>query len=298
MSEDKSRAKYKCPENLKKFIDVVNMVPPKQNMRKMRQVLLTNHIQFYTAIERLPAPDLAIHAQNLSKILEICLKDLPEDFHRYIKKKGEQYASHYLGREDYECYFLQASLLEYEDFCQLREDLRQFTNYFTNLRKTVYMSHGVGGMYGIHGQLIELPIAHSRYELTMEENKIIVVPVGLSAALDGVLGDRVRSCEVCNRIFWADRKDKVTCSTKCRNIYKQREARKRKKPDEIKSKPLTHEIKSKHLTDEIKSKPLADGIKSKSLNDEIKSKHLADGIKSKSQNDGIKSKPLAVKIRT
>lgn len=41
--------------------------------------------------------------------------------------------------------------------------------------------------------------------------------------------DRIRSCEICSRIFWANRKDSETCSPDCFNTLRQRRYRERNK---------------------------------------------------------------------
>jgi hypothetical protein len=55
--------------------------------------------------------------------------------------------------------------------------------------------------------------------------------LGLSknTALDvlvGVRADRLRSCEICKRVFWAPRVNSECCSERCRKTYNQRMSRK------------------------------------------------------------------------
>jgi hypothetical protein len=45
------------------------------------------------------------------------------------------------------------------------------------------------------------------------------------SALDGIRADRIRSCAVCGRIFWAPRVNSECCEEKCRKTYNQKNSR-------------------------------------------------------------------------
>src|SRR5687767_3761492 len=45
---------------------------------------------------------------------------------------------------------------------------------------------------------------------------------------EGVLADRIRPCEICQKVFWAARIDKVTCSPRCSGVQRQRNIRKKR----------------------------------------------------------------------
>ena len=47
----------------------------------------------------------------------------------------------------------------------------------------------------------------------------------LLSAFVGVPADRIRACEICNRIFWAPRVNSECCQEKCRKSYNQRNSR-------------------------------------------------------------------------
>ncbi len=45
-------------------------------------------------------------------------------------------------------------------------------------------------------------------------------------AVDGIAADRLRICEICQRVFWAKRQDSKTCSPLCLNTLNVRRHRK------------------------------------------------------------------------
>jgi hypothetical protein len=45
------------------------------------------------------------------------------------------------------------------------------------------------------------------------------------AALEGTEADRIRRCEICERIFWAPRINSACCTQKCRKNFNKRESR-------------------------------------------------------------------------
>ena len=63
-----------------------------------------------------------------------------------------------------------------------------------------------------------------------EDNKIEVTSnTAFFEIIRGIEADRLRVCEVCNRIFWAKRKDAETCSPNCLNVLRQRRFRQQNK---------------------------------------------------------------------
>jgi hypothetical protein len=43
--------------------------------------------------------------------------------------------------------------------------------------------------------------------------------------LDGIEADRIRLCPICDKLFWAGRRDKTTCSQRCAGTWRQRTLR-------------------------------------------------------------------------
>ncbi len=68
-----------------------------------------------------------------------------------------------------------------------------------------------------------------------DKGRIIALPNGLVAMLQGVRADRIRSCVACKNWFYAKRADKVTCSPRCGSKHRMKELRIRqgnRKPSE------------------------------------------------------------------
>lgn len=48
-------------------------------------------------------------------------------------------------------------------------------------------------------------------------------------AFIGVDVTRIKNCKVCQNFFWANRKDRQCCSTKCGNLFNQQQSRNKKR---------------------------------------------------------------------
>ncbi len=223
---DKPRTASQRPAELGKYIDLVDRVPPKAVLQPAEDIWKRNKEKYRSADGFLGA-DSKGYLLALRQTLEDCLSGLPEDFREYIQKKGQQEAVIYQGQPDYEQIRLRRALIEYDKFREIREDLKNFAKYFTNWRKHGCITGGTGGMYGADGTLLEFPKPQAMYAQTdtVGGTLIKVVPSGLSAALDGVVWERVRSCAICDRIFWASRKESETCSPPCANNLRVRRHR-------------------------------------------------------------------------
>jgi hypothetical protein len=225
-SEKKSRAKFQRPDKLEPFIDDANRIRANIVLLNAPETFESNKKIYRTEDGESWLSDDG-YFQTLKKTLEDCLAGLPNDFCDYIKEKGTRKALHYQNREDYPGILYRLTLQEYGEFHQLREDLRAYADYFTNWRKHGVITGGTAGTYGADGTPVNLPIPQSIYQMegTKEGTVTTIVPINLSAALHGVIGERVRSCEICQNIFWASRKDKETCSQPCANNLRVRLSR-------------------------------------------------------------------------
>jgi hypothetical protein len=61
-------------------------------------------------------------------------------------------------------------------------------------------------------------VVDGRGQLGLSQNPVL-------EALVGVRADRIRSCNICNRVFWAPRVNSECCSERCRKTYNQRSSR-------------------------------------------------------------------------
>lgn len=72
----------------------------------------------------------------------------------------------------------------------------------------------------------DLPVSVTVNLVVNEDGFLSQSDERLLAALVGVRADRIRSCEVCNRLFWAPRVNSECCSERCRKTFNQRTSRK------------------------------------------------------------------------
>jgi hypothetical protein len=231
ISEKKSRAKYNCPPKLAELIETVNLVPP--------DVILPDWTKVFDKYREnnLPTDSKQQKDEKFLKACENtfdeCFKDFSEETKQlWLDSSFSYHCSRFPERDPKELiapalYYV--IVVWYRDMRKNREDLRSLADYFTHWRKEGFFTVGDKGLYRGNEQHFRLPELTVSIQIT--DTIIEVVPTGLGEAIHGVDGDRIRTCEICNRIFWAKRKDSETCSVSCFNILRQRRHRKRNKEE-------------------------------------------------------------------
>jgi hypothetical protein len=215
--EKKSRAKYKCPEEVKPLIDKVNLVPFPINMTN-----LEFEIEHRTRILREKTGDIGAAVSSI-EVLQDSLRDLPEDFQDYVKSFC--YASHLYPVSISKVSSVEAHRMvrEYIVFYKLRGE----TIYYARRLKSE--KEGIS-----HMEVWDVfPITASGVIRKDKDGKNFVE--GLAGVIHKIIPDRFRMCEICNRIFWAENKNSFTDSETCRNALRQRRHRQKNK-EEIKAK--------------------------------------------------------------
>jgi hypothetical protein len=114
----------------------------------------------------------------------------------------------------------------YVQYCENRKDLRSIARFFSHLRSNDYQFASEDKLITTEGEEITLPIFGVRLS---REGTIGKVTNQVFQSYIGVDLDRVRACEICNRIFWAKNKKSETCSKPCLNALRQRRHRKTNK---------------------------------------------------------------------
>lgn len=195
--EKQSRAVYQRPTKVKELIEFLNSVPM-----------------------QLRLPDL----EELGNEFEDFLLTLPKKFVDQIKLKALSVVNKVFSpqHEDYEKAILSNQKWEYQIFLNTRQDVRELVNSITLARNNeLSINEGV-----------QLPPLISQVKREISENGIYNAQLsGLDEVLNGVYLDRLRFCEVCSHIFWAENKNSFTCSETCRNALRQRKYRKKNKED-------------------------------------------------------------------
>jgi len=198
--KQKSRAKYKCPDEVQELIDKVNLVPFPINMPN-----LEFEIQHRTRILKEKNQDVTSQMVSGRETLIDCLEDLPEDFQDYIKSYC--YASHLFPIDISKVSVLEAHRMtqEYIVFYKLRGE----TIYYARRLKSEKEGTSYPEVWDV------FPISASGV-IRKDENGNNYVE-GLAGVIHKIIPDRFRMCEICNRIFWAKREDSKTCSPGCLN---------------------------------------------------------------------------------
>jgi hypothetical protein len=244
--EIKSRAKYKCPLELEALIERVNLVPFDKELPKWDQVYKKNE-QTYVPT--------GFHSRKSSEIFRLtneeCLSYLPDSVAKNICIKAVAIArAKGLSPETLKFDLLTNAAKRdiYMEFCQNREDLRKIAVFFAIKRK--------GEDPVVDGKIIlanetfyELPAF--QWRSTELDNKICFTPIGLAELLEGLDCDRIRSCVICNQLFWAKRgNESKTCSRLCLKIFHMR--RNRALPAEVKAeRKAQREANRKYVKDKI-----------------------------------------------
>ncbi|MDQ3636204.1 MAG: hypothetical protein M3405_17145 [Acidobacteriota bacterium] len=205
--QPKSRAKYKCPDEVKELLRKVNLILFPTNM-----IDLEFEIRRRTRILREKTDDNNASVA-IRDVLTDCLNDLPDDFISYIK--GFCYGSHIreidINKADLKDIHLMAQA--YMSFYTLHNETISYARRLKNERECKYQPN--------HWEVFP---ERASGVILQDENGNNYVD-GLVSVIHKIIPDRFRMCEICNRIFWANRKDSVNCSKKCANTLRVRRSR-------------------------------------------------------------------------
>jgi hypothetical protein len=232
LEKKQSRAKYKCSPELANIIDTINLVPPLLETQKRIDISdkLRNHFGEQT-LEELKE----IYGVNFRKVIEKAFAEgfypLSQNFQISLLKAilcEPNSIKYIIGAKELSGYSFAFNVDNaYWRFIQLCKDFRGLVEYFTTLRK-----EGISavGMYNVLSDVNTKPtLPLLTVSLQAIGTIVQVIPSNLAKAIDGIDGDRLRACEICKRIFWANYKNSFTCSKPCLNALRQRRHRKTNK---------------------------------------------------------------------
>ena len=215
--------KRKCPEGLGKLIFDVSSIPEK--------IALRDYNEIWREYDSYPPDDLT-KEETYSFILE----EQKQIFNECFVSFSEQFKENFLRQceaavvEKYPNYdklnlkiaSLYLAIDDYQILYRLNTDLRSIARFFSHLRKGSYRSASESELITNDGESIRLPT----FEVQLKRDGTIgKVHKGLSEAVIGVDLDRIRTCEICSRIFWAKRTESSTCSPQHYETLKKRRAR-------------------------------------------------------------------------
>lgn len=227
-----SRAKYKCPPELAKIIDTINLVPPILEMQESINLYdkLEKNFEKQT-VEELKEIYGATFRDVIQRAFQECFYPLSQEFQTALLKSilSEPNSIKYIvGVKELSGYSFAFNVDNaYWRFNRLRKDFQQLVDYFTALRKEGISSVGRFDVLSDYDTKPTLP--RLTVSLQAIDTIIQVIPSNLAKAIDGIDGDRLRACEICHRFFWASYKNSFTCSKTCLNALRQRRHRKTNK---------------------------------------------------------------------
>jgi hypothetical protein len=234
--EKKSRAKYKCPPEVKPLIELVNLVPFPTKIAS-----LTLEQDYQTRLLREQTGD-SNASVTITDVLQGCLRDLPKEFHNYLK--GFCNAAH-----------LRSIDINKIDKMDVDQMFRAYMKFYNLHQETI--GYAVQLKNDKEGKLYSwdmLPPRASGNILIDENGKNYLD--GLAGIIDKIIPDRFRMCEIpsCNHIFWAENKNSLTCSEPCRNALRQRKHREKNKEEINKKRRATYQSKKEQEQGEKRSK--------------------------------------------
>ncbi len=224
---DRSRAKFRCPDALQRWLRRINLIDPSATLRPWSEVFARHfdELNRRSSIQASLGNQLEAERSTYKELFgQFPTKALPElvvlpkglfrGWTRIpVNPAGIAELSEDLGTSE-----LQMAQQIYEEIREAREFIRKVANHCFWLRENKR-----GRTQGFIGfsDLPDLP----RPRLKMIGTKGMVVSHGLAALVDGLDLDRVRCCITCKRYFWAQRHDSETDSPQCLNILRQRQYR-------------------------------------------------------------------------
>ena len=257
-----------CPPKLNSILKVLNLIPPKMRLPDLQKRIAKlgaspkgiTQLERYVYVHKLLNETLKGTSDEFQQLVwEAGREGLPEDTKKFIRKFFLQ------GSPETTRNRILTELLDGDDdvlddiyLASIDGGLREYT-FITDaqdkLRKIIDMAQGRGswlrflyplqtsGTITVNGDGI-VKIAHDRF----------------AAAVADVDASLIRECQNCERIFWAGRRDKNSCSQACAHILRNRRYRERYRQGFYQGANLTE--KEKARTKQGRSKPRPSGGKS------------------------------------
>ncbi len=198
----KSRAKYQCPEGLENIIKKINLVPLTIEMRTFESVKGN------------------VSKESISKLRGIFreyFQTLPKDFQMYALGAIQSSIDKFQPEDDSldSAYKFGLIVGVCEGFYWLRESVVKFIERIDRIKK--------GEEFDPFSDALNITTSINVIRIG---EKFEASLTGFAELIGHFEADRLRICEICNRLFWAKRKESKTCSAKCFNNFRQQLYRK------------------------------------------------------------------------
>lgn len=212
MTTIKKNRKAEANEELRTLLEIINFVPPGIDLPDAKEILSksfeekTNRQMTDEDMKDFrPDSDFISSVQKTMRILRDKLGEYRE-LNSYI------FENHYDELID------EFEILDrYNDFIYYRRKLRFVAQEASYYQKTERRRISVSSVYQPELFTTSFEIGKDG-RITFQNDKVI-------KALEGIDIKRLRICEVCNRIFWANRLEKLGCSDRCNQTLRTRRKR-------------------------------------------------------------------------
>lgn len=230
--EKKTRAKYKCPDEIAVWLFIMKeYVPPDfilPEWKYERDISNEFYRPEYTSVSCNSNEDTAIFYKEFNAfineeigklkypVIYMAWKFLGLEMPRLEIPTMQEIAS---SDKFKSVSFYLGSLVAYYRIAQASiEIMRQSATFFEKVRK--------GELPQSSSVSFHIPATIS---ITPQGKALAKSDLKLLNAINSIEFDRLRVCEICNQIFWANYKNSFTCSTPCLNALRQRRHRKKNK---------------------------------------------------------------------
>ena len=214
IKEKKSQVKARYLSELKEMIRQVNLLPPEFQLKNLNYEL---ELQRQSLREKTGDP----HATpSITEALKVCLEGTTKEFQQYLEEVAAKNASLFPAKQHMVVvYNVQAKANEYIRLYGLRIEMRLLVERLERERK-----EEITPEYWLN---FSLPI----YATVFRGKDGKLRGSGLIGLIGKVDDSRLRSCIICQRIFWAENKNSFTHSETCRNALRQRKHREKNKEE-------------------------------------------------------------------
>jgi hypothetical protein len=214
---------------MEEFIKEFWLIPPEAYLPDFKTIE-TQHP--YKEVSEVPFEEMCVlRTEAYEKMFNECYKQFSEEFKQGYLQELLNNATREILEENSKHSHLDWSpaiyqkviLSHYENFRIRYNIFRDIAVFFSHLRKNDYQSANERELITPDGETFSLPIIDVRL---VRNGTIGNIQQEVAEMFVGVDLDRIRACEICNRIFWAKREDSKTCSPKCFGVLRTRDYRK------------------------------------------------------------------------
>lgn len=212
----RDRAKYRCPDEVKKMIDLVNSIPPDRHLPHFQDVLVDIGTDRRVEIRR-----------RLKELLD----GVPKEFFTSRGRIAAAYIEFRMIRMVLRglANLALVPLADRRFYMAVEHHMvEQPSDEFRERFKNVKLHHWKDyGRSDFNFGYIPFQPSYS-VDLTIGDGGLIEKrPSSQMDALVGVIADRLRVCDFCEQIFWARQDNMVACNPRCSNANRQRLKRER-----------------------------------------------------------------------